>query len=251
MDAAPTTQDRPAVLIAGAGPAGLVLACELARRGIAYRLIDRDERYFAGARGKGLQPRTQEVFDDLGLAERIREQGGPYPAMRAYRGEEVVWEGRMDEIREPTPGVPYPNAWMLPQWRTGALLRERLAELGGAPVELGTELLSFTQDEDGVSAVVRRQGRDERIRAGYLVGADGGHSAVRRALGIGFAGQTREEQRMLIADVRAEGVDREFWHVWPEGTDDRDSSGGSDSEGAAGPPSRSGSARWPVPTPSS
>ena len=210
------TEQRTRVLITGAGPAGLVLACELARRGVAHRLIDKDPRHFAGARGKGLQPRTQEVFEDLGVLDRARALGGPYPAIRAHRGDQVVWEGRMDEEREPTPDVPYPNAWMLPQWRTGEILRERLAELGSA-VELGTELLSFTQDADGVTAVVRRDGQEQRIRADYLVGTDGGHSTVRRALGVGFAGETREEQRMVIADVRAEGVDadREFWHVWP------------------------------------
>jgi 2-polyprenyl-6-methoxyphenol hydroxylase-like FAD-dependent oxidoreductase len=76
--------------------------------------------------------------------------------------------------------------------------------------------VSFTQDGDGVTAIVRHEGHEERIRAGYLVGADGGHGAVRRAMGVGFAGQTREEQRMLIADVRAQGVDRDHWHLWPD-----------------------------------
>ncbi len=208
------TEQRTRVLITGAGPAGLVLACELARRGVAHRLIDKDVEYFAGARGKGLQPRTQEVFEDLGVLDRVHALGGPYPAMRAHRGDQVVWEGRMNEVREPTPDVPHPNAWMLPQWRTGAVLRERLAELGST-VELGSELLSFIQDADGVTAVIRQDGREERVRTDYLVGTDGGHSTVRRALGVGFAGETREEERMLIADVRAEGIDRDFWHVWP------------------------------------
>jgi 2-polyprenyl-6-methoxyphenol hydroxylase-like FAD-dependent oxidoreductase len=229
MTAEPTARERTRVVIAGAGPAGLVLACDLARRGIAYRLIERDAEHFAGSRGKGLQPRTQEVFEDLGLLLRVRAHGGTYPAMRSYRGGEVVWEGRMDELREPTPDVPHPNAVMVPQWRTGELLRERLAELGGS-VERATELVSFTQDPDGVTAVVRQDGLDgqdeldgqeQEIRADYLVGADGGHSAVRRALGVGFAGETREEQRMLIADVRAEGVDRDYWHVWSSKDADR------------------------------
>ena len=215
MTTEPTAPQRTRVLIAGAGPAGLVLACELARRGIAHRLVEQDPQHFAGARGKGLQPRTLEVFEDLGLLDRVHTHGGDYPAMRAYRGDEVVWEGRMDEVREPTPEVPYPNAWMLPQWRTGELLRERLAELGGT-VETGTGLLSFTQDGDGVTALVRHAGQEGTIRADYLVGTDGGRSAVRRGLGVGFAGETREEHRMLIADVRAEGVDRAHWHVWPQ-----------------------------------
>ena len=212
-----TPADRTTrVLIVGAGPAGLVLACELARRGIPHLLVEQDTSHFAGARGKGLQPRTQEVFEDLGVLDRVRALGGPYPALRAYRDGQVVWEGRMDEVRQPTPDVPHPNSWMLPQWRTGEILRERLAELGGA-VELGTAFVSFAQDADGVTAVLRQGGRDQRVRADYLVGTDGGRSAVRRALGVGFAGETREEQRMLVADVRAEGVDRDHWHTWPNG----------------------------------
>lgn len=207
-----------AVLIAGSGPTGLTLAVELARRGVPYRIVEKSPEHFAGARGKGLQPRTQEVLDDLGVLDRVYAAGGPYPALRAYQGGRVVWEGRMDEIREPTPEVPYPSSWMLPQWRTGQILRERLAELGGAPVETATEVTRFEQDGDGVTAVLSRGGSTEQVRAGYLVGADGGRSTVRRILGVGFAGETRESQRMVVADVRAEGIGRDAWHTWiPEG----------------------------------
>lgn len=66
------------VLICGAGAAGLTLAIELARRGIAFRLIDKMDDAFRGSRGKGLQPRTLEVFEDLGIIDRIAAAGGPY-----------------------------------------------------------------------------------------------------------------------------------------------------------------------------
>ena len=201
------------VLIVGAGPAGLVLACELARRGIAHRLVERDERPFAGSRGKGLQPRTQEVFEDLGVLDRVRAHGGPYPSMRAYRGDQVTWEGRIDEHREPTADVPYPNSWMLPQWRTGEILRERLDELGGR-VETGTALVGFEQDPAGVTALLRSDAGEQRVRARYLVGTDGGRSTVRRLAGVGFAGETREDQRMVVADLRVDGIDRDHWHIW-------------------------------------
>lgn len=65
------------VLIVGAGPTGLTLACDLARRGVRCRLIEQSDRLFPGSRGKGLQPRTQEVFDDLGVSDAIRAAGAP------------------------------------------------------------------------------------------------------------------------------------------------------------------------------
>ena len=208
-----TGNHETAVLIVGAGPAGLVLACELARRNVDCLVAEKDAQLFAGSRGKGLQPRTQEVLEDLGVLDQVRAHGGLYPPIRARDGGQVVFEGRMDPLSEATPDVPHPNLWMLPQWRTGQILSERLAELGGS-VTYGTELMSFTQDAEGVTAVLRHGGTENIVRAGYLVGADGGHSMVRRSLGIGFAGQTDEEERMIIADVRLDGVGRDYWQVW-------------------------------------
>src|SRR5262245_21083715 len=74
----------PAVLISGAGPSGLTLAIDLARRGIAFRLIERLAKPFNGSRGKGIQPRTLEIFEDLGVADRVFSLGGPYPDQREY-----------------------------------------------------------------------------------------------------------------------------------------------------------------------
>jgi 2-polyprenyl-6-methoxyphenol hydroxylase-like FAD-dependent oxidoreductase len=214
------------VLIIGAGPAGLTAGCQLARRGIDCVIVEKDGSPFAGSRGKGLQPRTQEMLEDLGVMAEARRLGGLYPVVQAHQDGQVVFEGRLDPLADATPDVPYPNIWMLPQWRTGDLLRGRFAELGGT-IRYGTELVSLTQTADEVTAVLRdgelgqhgelgeHAERGELVvRARYLVGADGGHSAVRRALGIGFAGETREEQRAIVADVTAAGVSREFWHYW-------------------------------------
>jgi 2-polyprenyl-6-methoxyphenol hydroxylase-like FAD-dependent oxidoreductase len=206
---------RTEVLVIGAGPSGLVLGCELARRGVRCLVAEKDAGPFTGSRGKGLQPRTQEIFEDLGVLPQVRSHGGLYPPIRANNGGRVVFEGRMDPLSEATPDVPYPNLWMLPQWRTGEILLGRLAELGGS-VTYDAELVSLRQDDFGVTAMLRHGGGEQLVRASYVVGADGGHSTVRRALGIGFLGETHEEQRMVVADVRVTGIGRDCWQVWTE-----------------------------------
>ncbi|MEU8899681.1 FAD-dependent monooxygenase [Nocardia sp. NPDC048505] len=194
------------VLVAGAGPTGLTLALDLARRGLPVRVIDRATEFFAGSRGDGIQPRTLEVFDDLGVLDAVLAAGIPAPVLRAYVGGEFAGEHRMAEPVEPTPAVPYPNLWMLGQSRTEQILRERLADFG-VHVELGTALTAFEQDDAGVTATLAT---GDTVRAAYLVGADGGRSTVRKALGIPFEGSTDESIRMLLGDVRADALDHDY-----------------------------------------
>ncbi|GAB3677403.1 FAD-dependent oxidoreductase [Actinocorallia lasiicapitis] len=193
----------------GAGAAGLTLGVDLARRGVEVTVIEKGAAPFAGSRGKGLQPRTLEVFDDLGVLDAIRAEARPYPAVAIMSGGVKIAEHVLSEVRAATEAVPYPNVLMLPQWKTEAILRDRLAELG-VRVRFGAELTGFTQDGDGVTAVVG----GETVRARYLVGADGGRGFVRRHLGIVFEGETYASERMLVGDVRATGVDREQIRVW-------------------------------------
>jgi 2-polyprenyl-6-methoxyphenol hydroxylase-like FAD-dependent oxidoreductase len=211
MDATPTTE----VLIVGAGPTGLTLACELARRAVPFRLVDAAPAPFNGSRGKGLQPRTLEVFDDIGIVQDVLASGAPYPRFRVHVGPLSIPAWRMAKQRAPTSDTPYPNLWMIPQWRLEEILRARLATLGAA-VEFGVALMSFQQDADVVMArLARADGSVERIQARFLVGCDGGHSAVRKLLGLGFEGEALEGQRLVVADVELEGLDRDAWHVWP------------------------------------
>ncbi|WP_211305362.1 FAD-dependent monooxygenase, partial [Crossiella equi] len=202
------------VLIVGAGPTGLTLALDLARRGVLFRLVDAAPSAFTGSRGKGLQPRSLEVFEDLGVLDALLVHGGPYPSMRTYQDNGVVSDRALGEHIEPTPAVPHPNPLMVPQWRTETLLREHLADLGGT-VEFGTRLTGFTQDADGVTATLASPYGNETVRADYLVGADGGRSTVRKTLDVSFLGETYDTQRMLVGDVRLTGLDRDFWHMWP------------------------------------
>ena len=141
------------VLIAGAGPTGLTLAIELARRDVPVRIIDKADTFFAGSRGDGLQPRTMEVFEDLGVLDAVLAQGAAPVPTRVYVGGQLVGERLMAELVEPSPTTPYPTAWFLGQSQTEGILRDRLAEFG-VRVELATALTGFEQDETGVTATL-------------------------------------------------------------------------------------------------
>lgn len=203
------------VIIVGAGPTGLTLGIDLARRGLDVRVVDKATEFFAGSRGDGLQPRTLEVFEDLGVLERVFEQGRSLPTMRVYLDGAFVTERRMAELLQATPDVPYPNAWVLGQSQTEAILRDRLAEFG-VRVELGTELVGFDQDSAGVIAHLST---GETVRASYLVGADGGRSTVRKTLGIAFKGVTDDSIRMLLGDVAVDGLDHEYGYWFATAAD--------------------------------
>jgi len=208
-------QAKTQVLIVGAGPTGLTLACELARRQIRFQIIDKESRYPSGSRGKGLQPRSLEVLEDLGVIDEILAAGRFHLRFRAYDGANVLGEWDWHEGRVPTPDVPYASTLIIPQWRVEEILRDRLAALGGT-VELGTRLTGLTQDEAGITATLARGDANEEVRTDYLVGCDGGNSLVRRLVGLELRGQAYETQRVWVGDVEAESLDRDFWHVWPK-----------------------------------
>ncbi len=197
------------VLVVGAGPTGLTLACDCARRGLAVRIVDRAQAFPGGSRGKGLSPRSLEVFDDLAVIDRMLASGITHLPHRKFQGAEVIAEIDPEAGRVPTPDIPYPVGLMIPQWRVEQILRERLADFGVA-VELGAELRGFTQHADGVTATIG----EAEIQARYLVGCDGGRSTVRKALGLSLRGHTPDIQLMAVGDVEVDGLGRDAWHQW-------------------------------------
>lgn len=199
------------VLVVGAGAAGLALAIDLARRGVDFQLIEKNPQPFAGSRGKGIQPRTLEVFEDLGVVDRMAAAGAPYPPLRHYRAGGLVEESLLTESDVAANSTePYPAPLMLPQFMSEAILRDRLLEFGHRP-QFGRRLTGLEPARDGVSARVEDANGTHCIRARFLVGTDGGRSFVRRALDIDFPGETLNV-RALVADVRLTGLDRLAWH---------------------------------------
>ncbi|MYX96687.1 pentachlorophenol monooxygenase [Streptomyces sp. SID486] len=203
------------VVIVGAGPTGLALGIDLARRGVQALLVERERGLFPGSRGKGIQPRTQEVFDDLGVLDAVRAAGGPYPARLIWKDGEPVGERPMFEEIPADEGTPYTDPLMVAQWRTQEVLYARLVELGGR-VAFGREVTGLEQDADGVSV---RFADGTAVRAGYVVAADGGRSAIRRALGVGMTGEPVDPASFLVADVTVTGLDRDHWHTFPAAGD--------------------------------
>ncbi|MEU3614270.1 FAD-dependent monooxygenase [Streptomyces sp. NPDC006872] len=190
--------DATDVLIAGAGPVGLSAAAELRRHGVRCRLVDRLPTRLPYAKAVGIQPRTLEIWDRMGLARSVLE------AASVLRGQLIYVNGREQARIDLTlpPEVPYEFA-ALPQYETERLLEEYVAGFDTF-IERGTELLSFTQDDDGVTARLRTaSGAEEEFRTGYLIGCDGAHSTVRKGLGLRYEGAAFAEEYML-GDVEAD-----------------------------------------------
>ncbi|WP_405420454.1 FAD-dependent monooxygenase [Streptomyces erythrochromogenes] len=186
------------VLVVGAGPIGLTAAAELRRRGVSCRIVDRLPARLPYAKAVGIQPRTLEIWDRMGMVRAVLDAAVPMRGQLTYvNGAE---QARIDLVLPPE--VPYRFA-ALPQYETERILDEHLARWGTA-VERDTELVSFSQDPDGVTSRLRTpSGAEEELRTRYLVGCDGAHSIVRKGLGLSFEGGAFPEEYML-ADVEAD-----------------------------------------------
>ncbi|MGP3689981.1 FAD-dependent monooxygenase [Streptomyces sp. IBSNAI002] len=207
------------VLVVGAGPVGLTAAVELRRRGVSCRIVDRLPARLPFAKAVGIQPRTLELWDRMGLVRAAMEAAVPMRGQLAYVN--GVEQPRLEFMLPPE--VPYGFA-ALPQYETERILDEFLARFGTA-VERGTELVSFAQDADGVTGrLLTPSGAEEEVRARYLVGCDGAHSIVRKGLGLGFEGGAFPEEYML-ADVE---VDWDLPHGYAVRSMHRDAAGAVD-----------------------
>jgi len=176
------------VLIVGAGPVGLTLAAELARRGTRCRIFDALAEPPQYAKAIGVQSRTLEVFEGMGLVRPVLD------AAIQLRGQIEYVNGELVRRMETTlpPDVPF-GLVGLPQYETERILREHLTSLR-VPIERPVRLTSFTQDAHGVDAVLSS---GESVHAEYIVGCDGAHSIVRKTLGLAFEGAAFPEQYML------------------------------------------------------
>lgn len=193
--------EKTPVLIVGAGPTGLVLAHELARRGVACRIIDRALERQRTSKAIAIQARSLEMFDLMGL---------PTDELLA-RGHGVAGGRILDQSRSKTivhldfSQLPsrYRQMFLLPQWETEQFLEDAVTSLG-VRIERGVELVDLTPRDDGIEAMLRRGEAVETVRADWIVGCDGGHSTVRVLAGISFAGSTYANV-FALADLHIDG----------------------------------------------
>ena len=190
------------VLIVGAGPVGLTLGLDLARRGVRCTLIERNETTIQLPKMERCNARTMEIYRRLGISERIRDAGLPRSApMDVFLATSLsgpalvrlpypsVAEAKA-EIAAHNDGRPLEPYQLISQYTLEPLLKSIVERQPGVTVRYGCELTSFTQDAGSVSARLRTgKDADETIRAAYLVGCDGGSSTVRRQLGIPLRGE--------------------------------------------------------------
>lgn len=185
------------VLIAGAGPTGLVLALWLSRQGIRVRIVDKGDGPGSSSRAMAVQARTLELYRQLGLDREVVESGLRNPAINVWaKGRH---RARLDFGDAGSRLTPFPFVLIFPQDRHERLLIRHL-EAAGVRVEHRTELLGF--EDEGVRVLARLRGRDgeETCACAWLAGCDGAHSTVRHQIGSSFEGGTYE-QVFYVADV--------------------------------------------------
>ncbi|WP_431681636.1 FAD-dependent monooxygenase [Kitasatospora sp. KL5] len=206
------------VLIVGGGPTGMLAACELLRRGVRVRIVDRAPTAPRLPKALLLWPRTLDVLADLGVLDDVHEASVRINAFRYFSDRRPLGTFAFPEELAPV---------CLPQSETERIVADRLHGLGGK-VERGVRLLCFdnldfsgrVEATDGVTAVLEHaDGRIERTRVPFVIGADGAGSAVRGQIGTGFLGSTYETAFALV-DARIEGElppDQALYYQSPKG----------------------------------
>ena len=202
------------MLVVGAGPVGLTLACHLQRLGLSVRLIEKRAGPSIHSKAIGLQYRVSEVLARLGVVEEFVAQGGSPTTVNLYTGNE-----RLVRLRFVAPeGISgrdafCPRAILIPQSQTETILLRYFQSIGGT-IEWQTELVSYNQTSESVIAHVCHGGSSQDVTAEWLVSCEGAHSVVRKQAAIPFRGKAYP-LAFFMADVQMEGsLSHTENHVW-------------------------------------
>lgn len=204
-------QNHTPILIVGAGPSGLVMACELQRRGVKFRFIEQKEEPIHTSNATWIQPRTLEILDLMGLVGPFLQKGNICHAMQFYVQGREAFQLPFDQL--PTT---YPFALMVPQSWTEKFLTHHLESQGGA-IERGVTLSGVTlQGDQAICNLTHPNGEIEMLSCDYLIAADGSNSSVREFCDLSFAGEDLTEQ-FIVADATIEsGLSKKEIHLFFE-----------------------------------
>ena len=194
------------VIISGAGPTGLALACQFVRYGVDFVIVDKKEGVTPYSKALGVHARTLEIYEQIDLAKPAIAQGTPAGKVRMLERGDVLGEVNLSNVGE---GLsPYPYMLVFEQSLNEKLMYDWLLQ-HHQDVRWQTEILDFSQSDSTVTASIKTaDGQIQNIEGSYLVGCDGPHSLVRRNLGLSFAGSTFE-RLFYVADVH---IDWKFTH---------------------------------------
>jgi 2-polyprenyl-6-methoxyphenol hydroxylase-like FAD-dependent oxidoreductase len=201
MQSPENVANKTQVLIIGAGPTGLMAACQLAMRKISMRIIEQESGPTEQSRALAIQARSLEIFEQMGIIEEFLAQGHPAKAVNLLVDGKP--QARLDMRNISGSQTKYPYLLMHEQSKTEKVLMKFLETLG-VHVEWNTSLKSFAQDESGVRAVVQSSAPGENsseqitIKADYLIGADGARSIVRQQLGLTYEGKTYQQDFFVL-----------------------------------------------------
>src|SRR6266700_6676807 len=193
---AQSSTHNTSVLIVGAGPTGLALACDLRSRGIDVIIVDKAPGPATTSRAFAVQPRGTEILGRLGALGDLPERAVNVAAANLRAGGRLLFRIEMRAMS----GVAIPGALIIGQAEVEGQLRARLAELQ-REVAWGTELVAAEDREIGIKVTLRNKAGEYVVRADWLVGCDGAHSKARKLAGITFEG-TAFAEKFLLADVR-------------------------------------------------
>jgi len=207
--------DSPQVLIVGAGPTGLALACHCLRLGLRIRIIDAKPGPSTTSKAIGLQYRVSELLACMGAVDRFIAQGGSPTVVNMYSGARPLVRLRFRDFGQASGRDAFaPRAIMIPQSETEAILGDVVRERGGE-IDWRTEFVDFEQSPQQVlSRVSHADGRIETVASQWLVSCEGAHSRIRKQAGIAFAGKTYP-LAFFMADVELDwDRDHDENHVW-------------------------------------